>query len=475
MAAAGAVERGPEAEARRPPSLRASRLLLLLTAVAAVGPREGGAARLYRVGVDAVWLLDSGSVRSATGNSSAAWLVQFHSSWCGHCIGYAPTWRALAADVRVKWSCLERVAGCQEEEPETDFRSGERADWQEQVILDLISYENIVVSRALDRDKAFLGTLGISSVPSCYLIYPNGSHGLVNVAKLYSADLESGLHYLLRVELAAHKSLTGTQLKTFKDFMTVVAKACIIDGLLPSSGFEDDPQAVLQTIRRYIHTFFGCKECGEHFEEMAKESMNSVKTPDQAVLWLWRKHNMVNSRLAGHLSEDPKFPKVPWPTPDLCPACHEEIKGLDSWNEDQVLVFLKQHYSRGNLVDTYSVDQGRPGDREQEEGEGLNPSGKPWGRQDAESLRPPHMLGPRIDLSKSLHHRLDLKLQSPQGLQALEEAKAAVPFLGVGFSSLDMSLCVVLYVASSLFLMIMYFFFRVRSKRWKVRLYHPVV
>ncbi|ERE70548.1 sulfhydryl oxidase 2 [Cricetulus griseus] len=473
-----------------------------------------------------------------------------------------------------------------------------------EVILDLIPYDNIVVSRALDRDKAFLGTLGISSVPSCYLIYPNGSHGLVNVAKplrsffssylkslpdvrkkslsfpekpnkeensevmvwkefdrqLYTADLESGLHYLLRVELAAHKSLAGTQLKTFRDFMTVIAKLfpgrpsvkklletvqewlanlpldkipynAILDlvnnkmrisGIfltshikwvgcqgsrlelrgypcslwklfhtltvqasthpeaLVGTGFEDDPQAVLQTIRRYIHTFFGCKECAEHFEEMAKESMNSVKTPDQAVLWLWRKHNMVNSRLAGHLSEDPKFPKVPWPTPDLCPACHEEIKGLDSWNEDQVLVFLKQHYSRDNLVDTYSVDQGSPGDwgdlgKEQEEGEGLNPSGKSWIHQDAESLRPPHILGPRTDLSKNLHHRLDLRLQSPKGLQALEEAKASVPFLGIGFSSLDMSLCVVLYVASSLFLMIMYFFFRVRSKRWKVRLYHPAV
>jgi thiol oxidase len=68
---------------------------------------------------------------------------------------------------------------------------------------------------------------------------------------------------------------------------------------LPSAGFEGHPQAVLQAIRRYIRTFFGCKECGEHFEEMAKESMDSVKTPDQAVLWLWRKHNMVNSRLAG--------------------------------------------------------------------------------------------------------------------------------------------------------------------------------
>ncbi|XP_021496774.1 sulfhydryl oxidase 2 isoform X2 [Meriones unguiculatus] len=474
-----------------------------------------------------------------------------------------------------------------------------------EVILDLIPYDNIMVSRALDGDKAFLETLGISSVPSCYLIYPNGSRGLVNIAKplrsffssylkslpdvrkkslsfpekpnreenselmiwkefdrakLYTADLESGLHYLLRVELAAHRSLAGAQLKTFRDFVTVIAKLfpgrppvkklletlqewlanlpldkipynAILDlvnnkmrisGIfltshikwvgcqgsrlelrgypcslwklfhtltvqasthpeaLVGTGFEDDPQAVLQTIRRYIHTFFGCKECGEHFEEMAKESLDSVKTPDQAVLWLWRRHNTVNSRLAGHLSEDPKFPKVPWPTPDLCPACHEEIKGLDSWNEDQVLVFLKQHYSRDNLVDTYSVDQGSPGDwgvlgREQEEGKALNPSGKSWGQQDTESLRPPHVLGPRTDLSKNLHHRLDLRLQSPHGLQALEEAKVAVPFLGVGFSSLDMSLCVVLYVASSLFLMIMYFFFKVRSKRWKVRLYHPAV
>ncbi|XP_055456459.1 sulfhydryl oxidase 2 [Psammomys obesus] len=689
MAAARAVARCLGAGARQLPSLRAARLLLLLAAVAAVGPRQGVASRLYRVGEDAVWLLDSGSVRSATSNSSAAWLVQFHSSWCGHCIGYAPTWRALAADVR-DWAAAIRVAAldCAEEKNQDvcrtydihfyptfryfkaftkEFTTGENFKGTDrelrtvrqtmidflqnhtedtrppacppldpiqpsdilslmdshsgqyhaimfesnasyvgrEVILDLIPYDNIMVSRALDGDKAFLETLGISSVPSCYLIYPNGSRGLVNIAKplrsffssylkslpdvrkkslsfpekpnreenselmiwkefdrakLYTADLESGLHYLLRVELAAHRSLAGAQLKTFRDFVTVIAKLfpgrppvkklletlqewlanlpldkipynAILDlvnnkmrisGIfltshikwvgcqgsrlelrgypcslwklfhtltiqasthpeaLVGTGFEDDPQAVLQTIRRYIHTFFGCKECGEHFEEMAKESMDSVKTPDQAVLWLWRKHNMVNSRLAGHLSEDPKFPKVPWPTPDLCPACHEEIKGLDSWNEDQVLVFLKQHYSRDNLVDTYSVDQGSPGDwgvlgKEQEEGKGLNPSRKSWGQQDTESLRPPHVPGPRTDLSKNLHHRLDLRLQSPHGLQALEEAKVAVPFLGVGFSSLDMSLCVVLYVASSLFLMIMYFFFRVRSKRWKVRLYHPAV
>uniref|UniRef100_A0A2I3H7M9 Sulfhydryl oxidase n=1 Tax=Nomascus leucogenys TaxID=61853 RepID=A0A2I3H7M9_NOMLE len=517
MAAAGAaVARSPgigagrALRARRSPPPRAARLprLLVLLAAAAAGPGAGGAAQLYRAGEDAVWVLDSGSVRGATANSSAAWLVQFYSSWCGHCIGYAPTWRALAGDVR-DWASAIRVAAldCMEEKNQAvchdydihfyptfryfkaftkEFTTGENFKGPDrelrtvrqtmidflqnhtegsrppacppldpiqpsdvlslldnrgshyvaivfesnssylgrEVILDLIPYESIVVTRVLDGDKAFLEKLGVSSVPSCYLIYPNGSHGLINVvkplraffssylkslpdvrkkslplpekpnkeenseivvwrefdkSKLYTADLESGLHCLLRVELAAHKSLAGAELKTLKDFVTVLAKLfpgrppvkkllemlqewlaslpldripynAVLDlvnnkmrisgifltnhikwvgcqgsrpelrgypcsfwklfhtltveasthpDALVGTGFEDDPQAVLQTMRRYIHTFFGCKECGEHFEEMAKESMDSVKTPDQAILWLWKKHNVVNGRLAG--------------------------------------------------------------------------------------------------------------------------------------------------------------------------------
>ncbi|NXR42465.1 QSOX2 oxidase, partial [Zosterops hypoxanthus] len=141
-----------------------------------------------------------------------------------------------------------------------------------EVILDLIQYENIVVRRALNFDKPFLEKMGVTSVPSCYLIQPNGSHGLINNLKplrsffssylkslpgvrkklllplqlpapenkeesteikvwkefdksrLYMADLESGLHFLLRVELATHKALEGAELKTFKDFVTISAK-----------------------------------------------------------------------------------------------------------------------------------------------------------------------------------------------------------------------------------------------------------
>lgn len=68
-------------------------LLLLLLAAAA-------AARLYRAGEDPLTVLAAGSVRRALLNSSAAWVVQFYSSSCGHCIAFAPTWRALAGDVK---------------------------------------------------------------------------------------------------------------------------------------------------------------------------------------------------------------------------------------------------------------------------------------------------------------------------------------------------------------------------------------
>lgn len=68
-------------------------LLLVLLAAAAT-------ARLYRPGHDPLTVLTAGSVRPALLNSSAAWVVQFYSSSCGHCIAFAPTWRALAGDVK---------------------------------------------------------------------------------------------------------------------------------------------------------------------------------------------------------------------------------------------------------------------------------------------------------------------------------------------------------------------------------------
>eukprot|EP00064_Thunnus_orientalis_P021700 superscaffoldBa00006764_g21867 len=49
---------------------------------------------------DPLEILTSSSLKPAVTNSSSAWLVQFYSSWCGHCIQYSSTWRALAQDVK---------------------------------------------------------------------------------------------------------------------------------------------------------------------------------------------------------------------------------------------------------------------------------------------------------------------------------------------------------------------------------------
>lgn len=56
---------------------------------------------------------------------------------------------------------------------------------------------------------------------------------------------------------------------------------------------------MLQVMRRYIRTFFGCRECARHFEQAAAAGMEQVKSREEEVLWLWNQHNRVNARLAG--------------------------------------------------------------------------------------------------------------------------------------------------------------------------------
>ncbi|XP_018419569.1 PREDICTED: sulfhydryl oxidase 2 [Nanorana parkeri] len=637
---------------------------------------------LYGAQDPGIHILDRRTVNAALYNSSSAWLLEFYSSWCGHCISYAPTWQSLAADVQDWHPAIKiGVLNCADEENTAickdygvqfyptfrffsaltkDFTQGENykdSDRQVQtvrcgiidylqaapkehqhpvyhalgpisssdissllgrkephytaiifeseksyigreVIMDLMQYENILVHRALSSDKAVLETLGIVSVPSCYLIYPNGTHGLINIvkplrsvfsshlkslpsirkkagarsdlparlvpevvkeevvwkeydkSKIYTADLESGLHYLLRVELATHQTLEGEKLKAFKDFITILHKLfpgrlhvmklletlqewlvsmpldkipydAILDivnnkmrisGIfltnhiqwvgcqgsrsllrgypcslwklfhsltiqsatqpeaLANTALQGDPHAVLKVMRRYIWEFFGCRECAQHFEAMAKESIDTVKTADEAALWLWQKHNVVNNRLSGAPSEDPKSPKVQWPTPDLCPACHEEEGGVHSWNEKEVLAFLKQHYGSKYISLQYA-----------------DPNTERYDLEDGKSDKlPTKSLGNDNDSEKDKHRNhprpefLDKLIQnqpnrSKNSNQHPEDSKTPVTFLGIGFSNIDMSLCVVLYITSSLFLMVMYFFFRVRSRRWKIRYNRPYV
>lgn len=92
----------------------------------------------------------------------------------------------------------------------------------------------------------------------------------------------------------------------------------------------------------YIKHFFGCTECAIHFQEMAiDKDMWNVSTKDQAILWLWKAHNIVSDRLSGDSTEDPIFPKIKFPSYTACPQCRVGF----NFSEHEVLTFLKKIHS----------------------------------------------------------------------------------------------------------------------------------
>ncbi|KAM5145226.1 sulfhydryl oxidase 1 isoform 2-T2 [Callospermophilus lateralis] len=340
-----------------------------------------------------------------------------------------------------------------------------------EVTLDLSQHQGMVVRRVLNTEGNVVSKFGVTDFPSCYLLFRNGSvsrvpvlmesrsfytaylqrlSGLTRAApqttavptiadkvaptvwkladrsKVYMADLESALHYILRTEVGRFSVLEGQRLVALKKFVAVLAKYfpgqplvqnflhSVNDWLqrqkkkkIPYSFFKatldsrkedtvlakkvnwvgcqgsephfrgfpcslwvlfhfltvqasqqsidhsQEPapgQEVLQAIRNYVRFFFGCRDCADHFEQMAAGSMYRVRSPNEAVLWLWSRHNRVNARLAGAPSEDPQFPKVQWPPPGLCSACHNELSGEPVWDLGATLSFLKAHFSPQNLV-----------------------------------------------------------------------------------------------------------------------------
>ncbi|XP_071529825.1 sulfhydryl oxidase 2-like isoform X2 [Panulirus ornatus] len=57
------------------------------------------AASLYN-STDDVVILDYSNFTSTIYGTENAWVVEFYSSWCGHCIEFAPTWKLFAKDVK---------------------------------------------------------------------------------------------------------------------------------------------------------------------------------------------------------------------------------------------------------------------------------------------------------------------------------------------------------------------------------------
>ena len=51
---------------------------------------------------DHVTILNADNFYSVVPRSQNAWFLEFYSSWCGHCIRFAPTWKQLAKDTAGK-------------------------------------------------------------------------------------------------------------------------------------------------------------------------------------------------------------------------------------------------------------------------------------------------------------------------------------------------------------------------------------
>lgn len=128
-----------------------------------------------------------------------------------------------------------------------------------------------------------------------------------------------------------------------------------------------DPVEVLRAILGFVKNYFGCSECSEHFEQMAqRRNIWQIHSKNDAVLWLWEAHNEVNKRLAGDITEDPSFPKVQFPTEEMCEACHRnqpdfsttpqnESNQMTVWNRDEVLYYLRRINSPFN-ISRFGVD-----------------------------------------------------------------------------------------------------------------------
>ncbi|XP_071692245.1 sulfhydryl oxidase 2-like isoform X2 [Rutidosis leptorrhynchoides] len=124
---------------------------------------------------------------------------------------------------------------------------------------------------------------------------------------------------------------------------------------------DGESQMAFTTTCEFIHQFFVCEECRQHFYNMCSRVSTPFSSTRDFVLWLWAAHNEVNERLkkteASLKTGDPKFPKTIWPSKQLCPSCYanqnknEETSSID-WDRNEVFKFLNTYYGK-MLVSLY--------------------------------------------------------------------------------------------------------------------------
>lgn len=129
-------------------------------------------------------------------------------------------------------------------------------------------------------------------------------------------------------------------------FLTVTAES--------KPDLSTGPQEVLHALRGYVWHFYACTESAKNFHAETSDLEVSVKSLDDSILFLWKTHNFMNSRLhqyPGNLTEDPYHPKIQFPSMSHCPRCYSSAQ---DFNETVVLAYLKKVYSKiSKRTDSY--------------------------------------------------------------------------------------------------------------------------
>jgi thiol oxidase len=106
---------------------------------------------------------------------------------------------------------------------------------------------------------------------------------------------------------------------------------------------------LIEAIQGYVFNFFGCHDCSKNFRNETAEYEDEIKESTDDIMYLWdgkamnsilnhfnqqmikicfQVHNQVNYRLAGDPTEDPKHPKIPFPSMSKCPKCRLNDTGF---------------------------------------------------------------------------------------------------------------------------------------------------
>ncbi|XP_023215806.1 sulfhydryl oxidase 2-like [Centruroides sculpturatus] len=317
---------------------------------------------------------------------------------------------------------------------------------------------------------------------------------------VYMGDLENALNYSLRQEVGVHEVLRGEKLNALKDFISILIK--YFPGRLPimrylnklylwileqkseinvekmmenmvllqskkaylpprrdwqgckgskpgfrgypcslwmlfhtltvqayykyQKGIVNDSREALFAIRGYVKYFFTCADCSEHFQNMASNMENELQNQDDTILWLWKAHNRVNGRLADDLNtNDPRHPKVQFPPTKLCPECRDDKS--ETWNIPNVLKFLGRFYGRSHIVQVKDFTQ----------------------------------LERRENHYSILFDDTNVKVYNENRMLGSWRFRY--------FNGMDISLCIMLYIVSAVLMIILYFLFALRRRKYRAQ------